>query len=73
MAHAPITVTTTPGTTECGTHLLLNIMRHITTVVIPDTTIIIWSKNMRTHLTNFLGRMGLTDEGAYELSSDEEV
>jgi hypothetical protein len=46
-------------------------MRHIPTVVIPDTTTIIWSTNMRIHLTNLLGRMGLTHEGAYELSSDE--
>jgi hypothetical protein len=62
-----------PGSTECGTHLLLNIMRHIPAVVIPDTATILWSTNMRTHLTNFLGRIGLTDEGAHELSSDEDV
>ena len=28
---------------------------------------------MRTHLTNFLGRIGLTDEGAHEHCSDEDV
>ena len=28
---------------------------------------------MRTHLTNFLGRLGLTDEGAQVQSSDEDV
>ena len=28
---------------------------------------------MRTHLTNFLGRLGLTDEGAQAQSSDEDV
>ena len=52
-----------PGTTECGTHLLLNIMHHIPTIITPDTTTILWSKNMRIHLTNFIGRMGLVDEG----------
>ena len=39
-----------PGTTECGTHLLLNIMHHIPTIITPDTTTILWSKNMRIHL-----------------------
>ena len=62
-----------PGSTECGTHLLLNVIRHIPTVDIPDTTTILWSKNMRTHLTNFLGRLGLIDEGTQAQSSDEDV
>ena len=62
-----------PGSTEFGTHLLLNVMRHIPTVDIPDTTTILWSKNMRTHLTNFLGRLGLTDEVTQIQSSDEDV
>jgi hypothetical protein len=70
MANTPITIITT---TECGTNLLLNIMHHIPLVATPNTNTIIWSKNMRIHLTNFLGRMVLVDEGAHELSSDEEV
>jgi hypothetical protein len=48
-------------------------MRHIPSVDTPDTTTILWSKKMRTHLTNFLGRLGLTDEGTQVESSDEDV
>jgi hypothetical protein len=48
-------------------------MHHIPSVATPNTSTIIWSKNMRIHLTIFLGRMGLVNEGAHELSSDEEV
>ena len=35
-----------PGSTECGTHLFPNVMRHIPSVDTPDTTTILWSKNM---------------------------
>ena len=41
-----------PGTTECGTHTLLNIMKHIPGAPSPDTSTIQWSHNMRIHIIN---------------------
>ena len=41
-----------PGATECGTHTLLNIMKHIPGAPSPDISSIQWSHNMRVHIIN---------------------
>jgi hypothetical protein len=38
-----------PGTTECGTHTLLHILKHIPGAPSPDTSTIQWNHHMRIH------------------------
>ena len=51
-----------PGTTECGTHTLLNIMKHIPGAPSPDTSTIHWSHHMRTHIINTITASGYTTD-----------
>ena len=61
-----------PGTTECGTHTLLNIINHIQGAPTPDTSTIRWSHNMRIHIINTIIASGYTPDinHTYEDSAD---
>jgi hypothetical protein len=49
-----------PGTTECGTYTLLNIIEHIPGAPSPDTSTIQWSHHMRIHIINIITASGHT-------------
>ena len=59
-----------PGGTECGTHTLLSIMRHIPHAPHPDTSDIQWSLHMRTYLLTSITQAGYTPYSNEESDSD---